>query len=158
MWYSVHSSEHKHSMAIPLYSHEKLNTSTHVYRDTHKCRAKTILHITHTHIHSIRALHTKEQHEIFSEFFNMCSIPPAHVEVQKKRERDRKEETGGGDGVNECNGRARARERKSSWLFSKQLPLATALAQSVPYWPADSPHHNPMQDNQPMRCRNGAEL
>lgn len=67
---------------------------------------------THTLIHSIRALHTKEQHEIFSEFFNMCSIPPARVEVQKKRERDRKEETGGGDGVNECNGRARARERE----------------------------------------------
>lgn len=45
-------------------------------------------HHTHTLIHNIRALHTKEQHEIFSEFFNMCSIPPAHVEVQKKRERE----------------------------------------------------------------------
>lgn len=103
-------------MAIPLYSHETQNTSTHVHKDRHKCQAKTTLHT-----HFATASHTKEQHEIFSEFFNMCSIPPARVEVQK-RKRDRKEKAGGGDGVNECNGRARKRERETQLTLFQATP------------------------------------
>lgn len=55
----------------------------------HTHQVKTTLHFTHKHTltHTTSELHTKEHHEIFSEFFNMCFIPPARVEVQKERER-----------------------------------------------------------------------
>jgi len=113
------------------------------------------MHVTETHTNtkpkqfctSHTQIRTPKSNMKYLVNFLTCA-PLAHVEVQRERERererDRKEEMGGGAGVNECNGRARARERKTQLTISKQLPLATALAQPVPYWPADSPHHNPM--------------
>lgn len=112
-------------------------------------------------------------HEIFSEFFNMCSFPFCTCRSAKKKVWGKE---GGVEGVNEGKGRASSRkermsepetdwemqkareregERKPSWFYSKLLPLATALAQPVSYWPDDSMHHNPMHGssaNQGFPC------
>ena len=118
-------------------------------------------------------------HEIFSEFFNMCSFPFRTCRSAKKNVgggSDGEMGRRGGEGVNEGkaeralgeSGRAsqkmtgrsrereeRERERKPSWLCSKLLPLATALAQPASHWPVDSMHHNPMHGssaNQGFPC------
>lgn len=114
---------------------------------------------THTYTQHQSSTHQRATWNIQWIFQHVLYSPSTCRSAKKERER---QEGGNGRGRwsqwVQWESKSEREREKPSWLRSKQLPLATAFAQSVPYWPADSPHHNPMQDNQPMRCRNGPEL